>query len=430
MVEAIGRYRVVRELGRGGMGVVYEAEDPVLGRKVALKTIHRGLIADPAAGKMFEERFFAEARAAAGLSHPGIVVVHDVGRDEWGRLFIALEFLTGQTLDRQLAAAGALPWEEALRLAAGVADALRHAHARGIIHRDVKPANVMILDSGEPKILDFGIARLPESDLTSRAGVAPGSPAYMAPERMDGRPPDPRSDIFSLGAVLYEMVTGRRAFDGKDFREVVRRVQLEHPEPPSRLRPELPASVDGIVARAMAKDPAERYPTAQAFGDDLTAAAAGWPVEAAVPVAPEASPAAATPSVPAAGAPPALGASVSGGTVRAGATPGLALPAGKRVSLAILEGSRQGETFALSKPRIVIGRAAGGVGADVEIDDPEASRGHAAVECFGSRVVVRDLQSTNGTFVGEGRVEQAELTSHDEFRIGRTRFMLIVTDPD
>jgi serine/threonine-protein kinase len=429
MVETIGRYRIVRELGRGGMGVVYEAEDPLLSRKVALKTIHRGLISDPAAGKMFEERFFAEARAAAGLSHPGIVVVHDVGRDEAGILFIALEFLTGQTLDKRLAATGALPWEEAFRIAAGVADALRHAHARGIIHRDVKPANVMILDSGEPKILDFGIARLPESDLTSRAGVAPGSPAYMSPERMDGRPPDLRSDIFSLGAVLYEMVTGRRAFDAKDFREVIRKVHQEQPEPPSRLRPGLPASVDAIVARAMAKDPAARYATAQAFAEDLAAAAAGWPVEAAVSGAPETSPVDTASAVPAAVAPLAP-AAPSGGTVRAGAAPGLALPAGKRVSLAILEGARQGETFVLSRPRIVIGRASGGVGADVEIDDPEASRGHAAVECFGSRVLVRDLQSTNGTFVGESRVEQAELTNHDEFRIGRTRFMLIVTDPD
>jgi serine/threonine-protein kinase len=409
------------------MGVVYEAEDPMLGRRVALKTIHRGLIADPAAGKLFEERFFSEARAAAGLSHPGIVVVHDVGRDESGVLFIALELLTGQTLDRRLAAKGALPWEDALRLAAGVADALRHAHARGIIHRDVKPANVMVLESGEPKILDFGIARLPESDLTSRAGVTPGSPAYMAPERMDGRPPDPRSDIFALGAVLYEMLTGRRAFGAKDVREIVRKVHLEHPEPPSRVRPELPASVDAIVARALAKDPAERYATAQAFAEDLAAATAGWPVEAATP---EASAATASAPVAAAAVPPVAAAPVSGGTVRAGAAPGLALPAGKRVSLAILEGARQGETFVFSKPRIVIGRASGGVGADVEIDDPEASRGHAAVECFGSRVLVRDLQSTNGTFVAESRVEQAELANHDEFRIGRTRFMLIVTDPD
>jgi serine/threonine-protein kinase len=414
MVEAIGRYRIVRELGRGAMGVVYEAEDPLLGRRVALKTIHRGLIADPSAAEMFEQRFFAEARAAAGLSHPGIVVVHDVGRDDSGRLFIALEYLTGETLDKRLAARRALPWDEALRIAAGVADALRHAHSRGIIHRDVKPANVMILDSEAPKILDFGIARLPESDLTSRAGVNPGSPAYMSPERMDGQPPDPRSDIFSLGAVLYEMLTGVRAFDGKDLKTVIHKVHVEQPVPPSRLRPEVPASVDAIVARAMAKDPAARYATAQAFAEDLAAAAAGWPVEAAGPAAPA----------------PGGAVAPAGGTVRAGATPGLALPAGKRVALAILEGARQGETFPLARPRIVIGRASGGVGADIEIDDPEASRGHAAVECYGARVVVRDLQSTNGTFVAETRIDQGELANHDEFRIGRTRFMLILTDPE
>jgi serine/threonine-protein kinase len=424
MDEAIGRYRIVRELGRGGMGVVYEAEDPLLGRKVALKTIHRGLIADPAAGEMFEKRFFAEAKAAAALSHPGIVVVHDVGRDDSGRLFIALEYLIGETLDKRLAGGRALPWEEALRVAAGVADALRHAHSRGIIHRDVKPGNVMLLDSGAPKILDFGIARLPESDLTTRAGVNPGSPAYMAPERMDGQPPDPRTDIFSLGAVLYEMLTGVRAFDGKDIRTIVHKVHLEQPVAPSRLRPEVPPAVDAIVARAIAKNPADRYPTAEAFAADLAAAAAGWPVEAS----PLTASALATPAPAAAGAPSPE--APAGGTVRAGSTPGLALPAAKRVSLAILEGARQGETFVFARPRIVIGRASGGVGADVEIDDPEASRGHAAVECYGARVVVRDLQSTNGTFVGEARVEQAELTNHDEFRIGRTRFMLILTDPE
>ena len=421
--EAIGRYRILRELGQGAMGVVYEAEDPLLGRRVALKTIHRALSSDPATGEMFEKRFFAEAKAAASLSHPGIVVVHDVGRDDSGRLFIALEHLSGQTLESQLTGGRALPWEVALRVATGVAEALHHAHSRGIIHRDVKPGNVMILESGAPKILDFGIARLPASDLTT-GGSTFGSPSYMAPERMDGKTPDPRADVFSLGAVLYEMLTGQKAFGRKDLATIVRKVCFEEPVPPSQLRAGLPNAVDHIVARAMAKGPEGRYPTAMAFGEDVNDAAAGRPLrhhKASTPTR-------GREAAPARAAPPAE--DPSDGTIRAGSTPGLALPAGKRVSLAILEGPRQGERFVLARPKVVIGRAGGGVGADIEVDDPETSRGHVAVECYGTRVLLKDLESTNGTWVAEKRVRQAELQNHDDFRIGRTRFMLIVTDPD
>ena len=274
--ETIGRYRVLRELGQGIMGVVYEAEDPLLGRRVALKTIHRALSSDPATGEMFEKRFFAEAKAAASLSHPGIVVVHDLGRDDSGRLFIALEHLSGQTLESQLAGGRALPWEVALRVAGGVAEALHHAHSRGIIHRDVKPANVMILEAGAPKILDFGIARLPASQLTT-GGSTFGSPSYMAPERMDGKTPDPRADVFSLGAVLYEMLTGQKAFGGKDLDD--RAQGLLRGAGPAlgaaarvaeRGRPHRRAG-DGERSRA-------RYPTALAFGEDVNEAAAGRPL--------------------------------------------------------------------------------------------------------------------------------------------------------
>ena len=426
MTETIGRYRIVRELGQGAMGVVYEAEDPLLGRRVALKTIHRALSADPATGELFEKRFFAEARAAAGLSHPGIVVVHDVGRDESGRLFIALEQLTGQTLEQRLLTKGALAWEEALRVAAGVADALHHAHSRGIIHRDVKPGNVMILESGEAKILDFGIARLPASDLTT-GGATLGSPSYMAPERMDGASPDPRADVFSLGAVLYEMLTGQKAFGGKDLPTIVRKVCFESPVPVAHLRPDAPPAADHITSRALAKDPAERYPTARAFAEDVADVAAGrTPRHQAPGVAARKAP---KPAV--APSPLEIPGEPSGdGTVRAGSAPGLALPAQKRVTLAILDGARRGESFVLARPKVVIGRKGGGVGADIEIDDPETSRGHAAVECYGGRVLVRDLQSLNGTWVGDRRVGEAEIHNHDEFRLGRTRFMLIVTDPD
>jgi len=424
--ETIGRYRVVRELGRGMMGVVYEAEDPLLGRRVALKTIHRALSDDPKTGEVFEKRFFAEARAAAGLSHPGIVVVHDVGRDDAGRLFIALEHLAGRTLDQVLAGGRSLPFSEAAGVAVGLADALHHAHSRGIIHRDVKPGNVMLLESGEPKILDFGIARLPASELTA-GNAAFGSPSYMAPERIDGKTPDARADVFSLGAVLYEMLTGRRCFGGKDLVTVVRKVYHEDPVPLSELQAGLPRDTDALVARALAKDPADRYPTARAFADDLLAVAAGRPLaRGPAKVGSRVKPSRSGPVLTPGPAPVDL----PGGTIRAGAIPGLALPAGKRVSLAILEGARQGERFVMGKPRFVLGREGGGVGADVEVPDPETSRAHAAVECYGTRVVLRDLESTNGTWVGERRLKEGDLENHGEFRLGRTRFMLIVTDPE
>jgi serine/threonine-protein kinase len=227
--------------------------------------------------------------------------------------------------------------------------------------------------------------------------------------------------VFSLGAVLYEMLTGQKAFGGKDLATIVRKVCFEEPLPPSKVRPGVPAATDAIVARALAKDAAQRYPSAKAFAEDMADAASGRrPRHQAAVVA----------AVPYVEAEPLLDEIPANATMRAGAVPGLALPAGKRVSLAILEGARQGERFVLAGPKVVIGRAGGGVGADIEVDDPETSRGHAAVECYGSRVLVKDLQSTNGTWVADKRVGQAELQNHDEFRLGRTRFMLIVADVD
>jgi len=195
------------------MGVVYEAHDSALGRRVALKTIRLAHELPPDERQRFEKRFLAEARAAAGLSHPGLVVVHDVGRDAASEmLFIALEYLEGRTLAEEMAGGAPLEWRRALRIAAQLAEALHHAHALGIVHRDVKPANVMMLSSGQPKVMDFGIAKLPASQLTS-TGQLFGTPLYMSPEQAQGEAVDARSDLFSLGGVLYEMLTGRRCFD-------------------------------------------------------------------------------------------------------------------------------------------------------------------------------------------------------------------------
>jgi serine/threonine-protein kinase len=272
--SSIGRYEIRRELGRGTMGVVYEAFDPVLGRRVALKTIRLAFPASEAEREAFERRFFNEARVAAGLQHPCIVVIHDFGRDPaTGVLFMALEYLAGRPLSEET-----LPLEprEALRLTARVAEALHLAHEQGIVHRDVKPGNIMRLASGDPKILDFGIARAPESDLTA-AGQVFGTPANMSPEQANGRPLDGRSDLFSLGTVLYHLLTGVRAFHADSLGAILTRVMHDDPPPPSRLVRDLPAGVDAVVARALAKDPAQRYPDGRALAADLTDILEGRP---------------------------------------------------------------------------------------------------------------------------------------------------------
>jgi eukaryotic-like serine/threonine-protein kinase len=268
----VGRYEILRELGRGAMGVVYEARDPALGRTVALKTIHPGI-----AGKLdleaFEARFFTEARVAARLQHPGIVIVHDVGRDSGSEtLFIALEHLRGRTLAELTDGGRALPWREAARIMAGVARSLHHAHLNGVVHRDMKPANVMVLASGETKIMDFGIAKIEASlhHLTT-PGEFLGTPLYMAPEQAQGGLVTPRTDVFALGAIGFTLLTGRPAFAGETVARIVVRVVSEDPGPPSLIAPGVPPEIDGIVARALAKDPAARYPDAQAMAEDLEA---------------------------------------------------------------------------------------------------------------------------------------------------------------
>lgn len=268
----IGRYEIGRELGRGAMGVVYEAHDPALGRTIALKTIHPA-IAGKDDREAFESRFFTEARVAAGLQHPGIVVVHDVGRDaDAGTLYIALERLKGRTLAELTDGGRSLPWRDAARILASAARALHHAHTNGIIHRDMKPANVMVLDTGETKLMDFGIAKI-EASLHSLTtpGEFLGTPLYMAPEQAAGGAITPRTDIFSLGAIGYTLLTGRPAFLGDTVARIVMRVVGEDPGPASLIAPGIPAELDGILARALAKDPAARYGDALAMAEDLEA---------------------------------------------------------------------------------------------------------------------------------------------------------------
>jgi serine/threonine protein kinase len=431
----IGRYAVDRELGRGAMGTVYEARDPVLGRQVAIKTIALDLGLDRQEADLYRERFRAEARAAASLSHPGIVIVYDVGEDAPSRqLYMALEYLLGETLEARILREGKLEWRPALRIAGDMARALHHAHVAGVVHRDVKPANIMLLESDETKILDFGIARLPTSRLTT-GGESFGSPAYMSPEaaleeRMDGR-----SDLFSLGIVLYEMLTGARPFTGSNIPTILTRVAYENPELPSARIATLPPELDRVLTRLLAKDPKQRYPNGEHLADDLDDVLArrpprhleDWKPQPWEPrtIAKHTKPllVAPTPDI---------------STARDGRGPadtqraslGLSLPEGKRVSLAILDGPQQGCILGIDQPRVLIGRLGGMAGAEIEIPDPEISRAHASLEFYGKKVLLRDLESTNGTFVEEQRIHDHELEHQSEFRTGRTRFMLVLADRD
>jgi serine/threonine protein kinase len=417
----LGRYEIETEIGRGMMGVVYRAQDTMLGRTVALKTISMMIAISQRDREAYERRFIEEARAAGALSHPSIVVVYDVGSEpEAKRLYMALEYLPGRTLDAVLSTQGALPWKQAARIVSQLADALSHAHSQGVIHRDIKPANIMVLDDSEleprVKLMDFGVAKLEASQLTT-GGQVLGSPSYMSPEQAAGERVDSRTDVFALGAVLYELLTGKKAFPGPGLHQILMRIAQEEPAPPSGLVPDLPLALDTVIARALCKPVAGRYTGGQSFREDLEDVLAGRsPRHAAKERTPETI------------APRKAG---KEDTAKSGANQSaLALPTGKRVSLAILDGARRGEVFSLAGPRALIGREGGGMQADIELPDPEVSRAHAVLECYPTRIVLRDLQSSNGTFVEEARVEEAELENHAEFRVGRERFMLIVADKE
>ena len=275
--RTVGRYEILRELGRGMMGLVYEAQDPALGRTIALKTINLTCVTIPAQREEFERRFAVEARIAARLSHPGIVVVHDVGRDiENGLLYIAFERLPGETLAALLETGARLPWRRSLEIVRQVAGALQHAHEQGVIHRDIKPANIMLLPTGQPKVMDFGIAKLQAAHLTA-AGQFFGTPLYMSPEQALSQPVDARTDVFSLGSVAYALITGRQAFEAESVVKILGRVLHHDPLPPTILDPTLPPEADYLVARALAKAPGHRYPAARPFAEDIEDLLAGRP---------------------------------------------------------------------------------------------------------------------------------------------------------
>jgi serine/threonine-protein kinase len=261
----IGRYKILGELGRGAMGIVYRAQDPALDRVVALKTI---ILSDDADGrKDYQKRFALEAKAAGKLTHPHIVTTYEFG-EEGDLAYLAMELLEGTDLRERLKE-GALPTAEAVDIALQVADGLGFAHEHGVVHRDIKPGNIMLLERGGAKIMDFGIARLRSDDFKTSTGFVMGTPRFMSPEQIAGSPVDQRSDIFSLGVVLYEMLTGAMLFAGEDSPQIAHNLNnLEH-EPASRINPEVTSLLDFVVARALKKDPGVRYQDAYELAADL-----------------------------------------------------------------------------------------------------------------------------------------------------------------
>jgi Tol biopolymer transport system component/predicted Ser/Thr protein kinase len=261
--RVVSHYEILAKLGEGGMGVLYKAHDSRLGRLVALKILRPDKVADPERRR----RFVQEARAASALNHPHIVTVYDIGETD-GVHFIAMEHVEGTTLADRIGRRG-LPLGDALRHAAQIADALAQAHAKGIVHRDLKPANVMVTASGSTKVLDFGLAKLVETDVSQEEttefkpltedGMIVGTAAYMSPEQAQGRRVDARSDIFSFGSVLYEMVTGQRAFSRESTVSTLAAILKEEPRPPSDLVPALPRELERLIQHCLRKDPARRF---------------------------------------------------------------------------------------------------------------------------------------------------------------------------
>jgi serine/threonine-protein kinase len=263
------RYVIRRKLGSGGMAVVYLAEDQELGRRVALKLLDERHAAD----EQFVERFRREAQSAAGLNHPNIVSIFDRGLAE-GTYYIAMEYLDGRTLKELLVRNGPTPIPIAIDYARQILGALAFAHRGGIVHRDIKPHNIVVGSDGRLKVTDFGIARSGASQMTE-AGSIVGTAQYLSPEQARGAPVDPRSDLYSLGVVLYEMLTGKVPFTGDTPVEIAMKHLSQVPEPPSALRPEVPHDLDAVVMRALAKDPDQRYGTAEEMEADLSRVARG-----------------------------------------------------------------------------------------------------------------------------------------------------------
>ena len=268
MISQLGRYEVLGELGQGAMGIVYKAKDPLIDRVVAIKTINLGLAMEEK--EEYEGRFYQEAKAAGRLNHPNIVTIYDVGKSG-DVAYIAMEFLQGRELRDIMNDGKLLPVDQVLDIVAQVAQGLAYAHEHEIVHRDVKPSNIMVVRDGHAKITDFGIARMASSAVRTQTGMVLGSPKYMSPEQVMGKAIDQRTDIFSLGVMLYEMLTGQAPFNGENVNAIMYQTLNAVPPPPGTLNPAIPEMINFIVAKALAKKLEDRYQNAKDFAADLRA---------------------------------------------------------------------------------------------------------------------------------------------------------------
>ena len=263
-----GRYEIVGELGRGAMGVVYRATDPVIGRSVAVKTIRLTAEGTGLSHSELLSRFQTEARAAGLLTHPNIVVVYDAGEED-GLYYITMELVEGKSLQALLDGGHAFPVPRVLRILEQTCSALYFAHERNIVHRDIKPANLMLTADDTVKVTDFGTAKILQFGTVQQTTHVMGTPSYMSPEQVKGRPVDGRTDIFSLGVVMYEMLTGEKPFPGQSITTVIYKIVNEDPVPPRQLNPSLHPGLNEIVLRALAKEPEQRYQTCRELLEDL-----------------------------------------------------------------------------------------------------------------------------------------------------------------
>jgi len=392
--RTLGGCQIVEKIGEGRMAVVYRAYQPHLERWVAVKVLR---IAEADDREEFLQRFRQEARAIAALRHPNILTIYDYG-ETLGTAYIVMEYVPGGSLKAQLTGQP-MPWSEVARWVIPVGQALAYAHAQGIIHRDVKPANILLARPDWPLLADFGLVKMARRPgFITRPGLSIGTPAYLSPEQVMGDPVDHRSDIYSLGVMLYELLTGQLPFQAATPVEAMLRRLREPPIPPRCLCPGLPPALESVLLRALARNPADRYPTMQAMVDDL------------IRISPTAG---TTPSVPSSTTP--------GTTIR---LEHLRAATGPR--LCVVE---TGATIPLPpRPEIVLGRGTSAV-PPPEVDLEPYGAGMAGVSRRHARLLRRpdgwyleDLQSTNGTFLNEIRLppgQPARLSAGDLIRLGQ-----------
>ena len=297
MSQTFGRYTVVGQLGRGAMGVVYLASDPLLNRQVAVKTVDLG-VDDPTEREFLRDRLLRDARAAAVLKHPNIVGIHDVFEDG-GRAYLVMEYVEGDTLSARLKTNPQPDPAVILQVLRQMADALDYTHSRGVVHRDIKPANVMIDSAGTAKIMDFGIARITDSRTSTPTGMVMGTVEYMAPEQIRGEATDGRADQFALAVVAYQMMTGSTLFGPQTMATLTYKIVHETPPLPSTRNAALPRGVDAVLAKALSKTPAERFTNCAEFVRALAQAFSGAPPPVAVAEPTQPVTSASQPAVPA-----------------------------------------------------------------------------------------------------------------------------------